>query len=284
MNPSTATLTRDLTRSEARRSAPLRDAWVIARRGLWHMRRHPEALADATLQPIMLVLVFAYVFGGAIAVPGGGNYKEFLLAGIFAQSVVFGGSIGVAIGIATDRTNGVTDRFRALPMARSALLAGRAVAHLLKALVPLALITACGLAIGWRIRGGIIDATTAYALLIVFAFAIIWIGVLVGSLVSSPDAVQGVSLAVVFPLTFIAGVFVPANTLPGVLRTFAEWNPVTTLTESLRTLFANPHNAATASDPWSLQHPIAYTLIACAAIIAICAPLAIRRYQQSIEH
>jgi ABC-2 type transport system permease protein len=268
---------------ETRRPSPLRDAWVVARRGLWHMRRHPEALADATLQPIMLVLVFAYVFGGAIAVPDGGNYREFLMAGIFAQSVVFGSSIGVAIGIATDRSNGAMDRFRSLPMARSALLAGHAVAHLLKAFLPMLLMTLCGLAIGWRIRGGIVDAALAYALLMVFAFAIIWIGVLVGSLVASPEAVQGVALVAMFPLTFVASVFVPADTLPGVLRTFAEWNPVTTLAESLRTLFGNPHDAATAADPWSLQHPIAYTLIACAAIITVCAPLAIHRFQRSIE-
>jgi ABC-type polysaccharide/polyol phosphate export permease len=167
-------------------------------------------------------------------------------------------------------------------MARGALLAGKAVAHLLKALVPMLLVTVCGLAIGWQIRGGIVDATAAYALLVVFAFAIIWIGVLIGSLVASPEAVQGVALVAMFPLMFLSSAFVPADTLPGILRTFAEWNPVTTLAESLRTLFGNPHNAATAADPWSLQHPIAYTLIACAAIIAVCAPLAIHRFQRSM--
>jgi ABC-2 type transport system permease protein len=138
------------------------------------------------------------------------------------------------------------------------------------------------LAIGWRIRDGIVDAAAAYALLIVFAFAMIWIGVLLGSLLASPESVQGVALVAMFPLMFLSSVFVPADTLPGVLRTFAEWNPVTTLAESLRTLFGNPHTAATAGDPWSLQHPIAYTLIACAAIIAVCAPLAIHRFQRSI--
>jgi ABC transporter DrrB family efflux protein len=274
---------RNLGSHGARRLSLLRDAWVIARRSLWRMRRHPEALADAALQPIMLVLVFAFVFGGAIAAPGGGNYKEFLMAGIFAQTVVFGSSIGVAIGIATDRTNGAIDRFRSLPMARGALLTGHAIAHLLKALLPMLLMTLCGLVIGWRIRGGIVDTATAYALLMVFAFAIIWIGVLVGSLVTAPESVQGVALVAMFPLTFIASVFVPAHTLPGVLQTFAEWNPVTTLAESLRTLFGNPHDAATAADPWSLQHPIAYTLIACAAIITVCAPLAIHRFQRSID-
>jgi ABC-2 type transport system permease protein len=268
---------------ETRRPSPLRDVWVIARRGLLHMRRHPEALADATLQPIMLVLVFAYVFGGAIAAPDGGNYKEFLMGGIFVQSIMFGSSLGVAATIAADRSNGAMDRFRSLPTARGALLAGHAVANLVKAFLPMILMTLCGLAIGWRIRGGIVDAAAAYALLIAFAFAMIWIGVLVGSVIATPEAVQGVALVAMFPLTFVASVFVPADTLPGVLRTFAEWNPVTTVAESLRALFGNPHNAAAAGDPWSLQHPIAYTLIACAAIIAVCAPLAVHRFRRSIE-
>jgi ABC-2 type transport system permease protein len=272
----------DVGTPETRRTSPLRDIWVVARRGLWHMRRHPEALADATLQPVMLVLVFAFVFGGAIATPGGGNYKEFLMGGIFAQAILFGSSLGVATTIAADRSNGAMDRFRSLPMARGALLGGHAVANLLKAFLPMLLMTLCGLAIGWRIRDGIVDAAAAYALLIVFAFAMIWIGVLLGSLLASPESVQGVALVAMFPLMFLSSVFVPADTLPGVLRTFAEWNPVTTLAESLRTLFGNPHTAATAGDPWSLQHPIAYTLIACAAIIAVCAPLAIHRFQRSI--
>jgi ABC-2 type transport system permease protein len=273
----------DVGTPETRRPSPLRDAWVVARRGLWHMRRQPEALADATLQPVMLVLVFAFVFGGAIAAPGGGSYKEFLMGGIFAQSILFGSSLGVAATIAADRSNGAMDRFRSLPMAPSALLAGHAVANLLKAFLPMLLMTLCGLAIGWQIRGGIVDAAAAYALLMVFAFAMIWVGVLVGSVIASPEAVQGVALVAMFPLMFLSSVFVPADTLPGVLRTFAEWNPVTTVAESLRILFGNPHAAATAADPWSLKHPIAYTLIACAAIIAACAPPAIRRFQRSIE-
>jgi ABC-2 type transport system permease protein len=196
---------------------------------------------------------------------------------------VFGSSIGVALGIATDRTSGAIDRFRSLPMARGGLLAGRAFAHLLEAFPPMLLVTVCGLAIGWQIHGGLLDATAAYALLLVFAFAIIWIGVLIGSLVGSPEAVQGVALVAMFPLMFLSSAFVPADTLPCVLRTFAEWNPVTTLAESLRTLFGNPHTTAAARDPWSLQHPIAYTLVACAAFIAVCTPLAIHRFQRSIE-
>ena len=266
---------------DTRRGSVLGDVWVIARRGLWHMRRQPEALADATFQPVMFVLLFAYVFGGAIAVPGGGDYKEFLMGGIFAQTIVFGGSFGVAIAIASDRTNGAMDRFRSLPMGRGAVLGGHAVANLLKALLPMVLMSVCGLIVGWRIRGGLLDAVAGYALLILFAFAMIWIGVLLGSMLSSPEAVQGVAFVAIFPLTFVASTFVPSDTLPGVLRTFAEWNPVTTLADSLRVLFGNPHTVTGADGPWSLQHPIAYTLICSAVIIVVCAPIAVQRFQRS---
>jgi ABC transporter DrrB family efflux protein len=272
----------DIGTPQSRTPSTLRDVWVIARRGLWHMRRQPEALADATFQPVMFVLLFAYVFGGAIAVPGEGDYKEFLMGGIFAQSIVFGGSFGVAMTIAADRTNGAMDRFRSLPIGRGAVLGGHAVANLLKAFLPMFLMSLCGLLIGWRIRGGFLDAAAAYGLLVVFAFAMIWIGVLLGSLLSSPEAVQGVAFVAIFPITFVASTFVPAATLPGVLRTFAEWNPVTTLAESLRILFGNPHEVAGAGDPWSMQHPIAYTLLTCALVIVVCAPLAVNRFQRSI--
>jgi ABC-2 type transport system permease protein len=270
------------TRPERRGSA-LGDAWVIARRGLWHMRRQPEALADATFQPVMFVLLFAYVFGGAISVPGGGDYKEFLMGGIFAQTIVFGASFGVAMGIAADRTNGAMDRFRSLPMARGAVLAGHAIANLLKTVLPIVLMSICGLIVGWRIRSGVLDAMAGYAILVAFAFAMIWIGVLLGSMLSSPEAVQGVAFVAIFPLTFIASTFVPTSTLPGVLRTFAEWNPVSSLANALRVLFGNPHDPAGAGDPWPLHHPVAYTLICSAVIVAVCAPLAIARFQKSIS-
>ena len=263
-------------------STLLSDVWVIARRGLWHMRRQPEALADATIQPVVFVLLFAYVFGGAIGVPGGGEYKEFLMGGIFAQTIVFGGSFGVAMALAADRSNGAIDRLRSLPVARGAVLSGHAVANLLKTLLPMLLMSLCGLAIGWRIRGGVGDAVAAYALMMVFAFAMIWIGVLLGSMLATPEAVQGVAFVAIFPLTFVASTFVPTETLPGVLRTFAEWNPVSALANALRVLFDNPVTQAGAGDAWPLRHPVAYTLIASLAIIAVAAPLAIRAYQRSI--
>jgi ABC-2 type transport system permease protein len=259
----------------------LHDAWVIARRGLIHMKRQPQALADATIQPIMFVLLFAYVFGGAIDVPGGGSYREFLMGGIFAQTIVFI-AMGVGMSIAFDRTNKAVDRFRALPISQGAVLGGHAIANLIKSIIPITLMSLCGLLIGWRIRSGLADAVVGYALLIGFALAMIWVGVLIGSFVSTPEAVQGIGFAIIFPITFIASTFVPTESMPGVLRTIAEWNPVTTLSNAARIQFGNPTAATAPGDPWSIAHPLAYSVIWMVVIVALCAPLAMRAYRRSI--
>lgn len=261
----------------------LSDVWVVTRRGLVHMRREPESLADATFQPVMFVLLFAYVFGGAIGIPGGGDYKEFLMGGIFAQSIVFGGTFGVGVAIASDRKNGAMDRFRSLPMARGAVLAGHAAASLLKQLLPIVLMSLCGLIIGWTIRTSVFDALAAYGLMVLFSFAMIWVGVLIGSSLSSVEAVQGISFVAIFPLTFLASTFVPTSTLPEPLRTFAEWNPVTALAGSLRKLFGNPGTAVQPGASWPVEHPVPYALICALAIIAVCAPLAVSRFEKSIK-
>ena len=259
----------------------LHDTWVIARRGLVHMKRQPEALADATIQPIMFVLLFAYVFGGAISVPAGGNYREFLMGGIFAQTIVFT-AFGVAMSLAYDRKNQAVDRFRALPIARGAVLGGHAVANLIKAVLPIVLMSLCGLAIGWRIRDGLVSALLGYLLLFAFAFAMIWVGILLGSVVATPEGVQGIGFAVIFPVTFMASTFVPTETMPGFLQTIAEWNPVTTLSNAARELFGNPSTVAGPDAPWSIAHPIEYSIIWTIGIFLVCAPLAVRAYQRSV--
>jgi ABC-2 type transport system permease protein len=259
----------------------IHDTWVLARRGLVHMKRQPEALADATIQPIVFVLLFAYVFGGAVDVPGGGSYREFLMGGIFAQTIVFV-AFGVAMSIAYDRKNQAVDRFRALPMAKGAVLGGHAVANLFKSLLPIAIMSLCGLAIGWRIRDGLAAAALGYLLLIAFAFAMIWVGVLLGSVVSTPEGVQGIAFGALFPITFLASTFVPTESMPGVVRTIAEWNPVTTLSDAVRVQFGNPISPASPGDPWSVAHPMAYSIIWIVAIILVCAPLAVRAYQRSV--
>ncbi|HEY8199759.1 MAG TPA: ABC transporter permease [Actinomycetota bacterium] len=265
---------------EGHRSRPLHDSWVIARRGLIHMKRQPEALSDATIQPIMFVLLFAYVFGGAIGVTGG-PYREFLMGGIIAQSIVFT-AFGVALSIANDRKNQAIDRFRSLPIAKGAVLGGHAMANLLKALLPITLMSLCGLAIGWRIRTDVVHALLGYLLLIGFACAMIWVGILLGSVVRTPEGVQGVGFGLLFPLTFVASTFVPIDKMPAVLRRIAAWNPVTTLADAVRVLFGNPNTRPTPADPWSIQHPIAYSVMWIVAIVVICAPLAVRAYQRSI--
>ena len=257
------------------------DSLVIARRGLVHLKRQPEALSDATIQPIMFVLLFAYVFGGAIDIPGGGNYREFLMGGIFAQTIVFS-AFGVAMALANDRKNQVVDRFRSLPISTGAILGGHALTNLVKAMLPITLMSLCGLAIGWRLRSGIADALLGYLLLVAFAFAMIWIGVLLGSLVATPEGVQGIAFGVLFPITFIASTFVPTATMPGVLRTIAEWNPVTTLSDAARIQFGNPNTPPAPGDPWSIAHPLAYSWIWIIGIIVVCAPIAVRIYKRSI--
>ncbi len=265
----------------------LHDVWVIARRGLLHMRRQPEQLSDATIQPIMFVVMFAYVFGGAIAIPGTDTgssqaYREFLMGGIMAQTLVFT-AFGVALSIANDRKNQAVDRFRSLPIANGAVLGGHAVASVIKALLPIALMSITGYIIGWRIRGTLLETLGAYALMIAFAFAMIWIGVLLGSLASTPEGVNGIAFVVLFPLTFVASTFVPLSSMPEPLQTIAAWNPITTLADALRDLFGNPNTPIEPGDPWSISNPILYTWIWIIAIVVICAPLAVRVYKRSVE-
>lgn len=262
-------------------NAFVRSTWVIARRSLLHMRRHPEALADATIQPIMFVLLFAFVFGGAIGVPGHGSYREFLMGGIFAQTLVFS-AFGVALSLATDRTNGAMDRFHSLPIPRSSVLAGHAVANLLRSLLPITLMSLAGLAVGWRIHSGVADAVGGYALMIAFAFAMIWVGVMLASLTGTPEAVQGIAFVVLFPLTFIASTFVPTGTLPVVLKQIAEWNPTSAIANALRHLYGNPLGT-TAHVAWPLAHAVAYSLLWIGAIVFVCAPLSVRLYQRSLR-
>ena len=155
-------------------------------------------------------------------------------------------------------------------------------ANLLKALLPIVLMSLTGLVVGWRINSGAIDALHGYLLMIAFSFAMIWIGVLLGSVVGTPEGVTGIAFAVLFPITFIASTFVPTSTMPGVLRTFAEWNPISSLATGLREQFGNPGTEIVGSAPWPVPHPVPYTLIWIVGITIVCAPLAIRAYQRSI--
>jgi ABC-2 type transport system permease protein len=259
------------------------DAAVVAKRNLIKIKRVPDLLVFTTLSPIMFVLLFAYVFGGAIDTQGGGSgYREFLIAGIFAQTVVFGATITGA-GLAEDVKKGIVDRFRSLPMAPSAVLTGRTLSDVVNNVIVLVVMSLTGLLVGWRIRTSFLDALLGFVLLLVFAYAISWVMAWVGLLVPSPEVVNNASFIVIFPLTFVANTFVPLSTLPGPLRAFAEWNPVSAVTQAARNLFGNPNPdpTAPASGAWALEHPELYTLIWAAAVLVVFVPLANAQYRRA---
>jgi ABC-2 type transport system permease protein len=256
----------------------LADGWVVAQRNLTHIRHVPEKLLDVTLQPLMFVLLFAYVFGGAIHVAGGGDYKEFLMAGIFVQTMTFT-FMGAGMSMAEDLQQGVVDRFRALPMARSAVLSGRVIADFAAALIGLCVLVGSGLLIGWGIHTDVLHAAAGFGILLLFTFAMLWVGTLVGMVVRTPDAVQGLSFVILFPLTFLANTFVPTEGMDKAIRTLADYNPVSAVVAALRKLFGNP-TAVTDNAPWVLQHPAITAVGWSLAILAVTVPLAIRRYQR----
>jgi ABC transporter DrrB family efflux protein len=252
------------------------DSLALARRNLEHVRQIPEKLLDVTLQPIMFVLLFAYVFGNVIHVPGG-SYREYIIGGVLVQTLAFG-IMGPATSIATDLTEGIVDRFRSLPMSRSAYLLGHLIAEMASITVGIVVLSLSGLVVGWRIHTDLPHAIAGYALLLLFAFAMLWLGTLLGILVRSPDAAQGVVFIAVFPLTFLANTFVPLAGLPKVLREFASYNPISAVVAAARTLFGNPV-ATPANASWPLEHPVLSAFGWCVVIIAIAAPLTILRYR-----
>jgi ABC transporter DrrB family efflux protein len=257
----------------------LADGVAVARRNVIRIRRVPEILFAVAITPLIFVALFAYVFGGSIDIPGG-SYREFLIGGTFAQILVFGATFTGA-GLAEDMQKGIIDRFRSLPMSRSAVVFGRTASDVIYNVVSLFVMSIAGLLVGWRIHNGIWNATLAFALLLLFAYAISWVMAYVGLVVPSPEVVNNASFMVIFPLTFIANTFVPAENLPTVFRIFAEWNPVSAVTQSARELFGNIPVGTPEPEVWSLQNPMLYTLIWVVIIIGVFAPLAVRRYRKA---
>ncbi len=257
------------------------DAHVVAKRNVIKIKRVPDLLVFTTLSPIMFVLLFAYVFGGAIAIEGGGSaYREYLIAGIFAQTVVFGSTI-TGVALAEDVKKGIIDRFRSLPMAPSAVLAGRTLSDVVNNVIVLVVMSLTGLIVGWRIRTSVPEAVLGFVLLLVFAYAISWIMAWIGMLAPSPEVVNNASFVVIFPLTFIANTFVPLESLPGPLQTFAEWNPVSAVTQAARELFGNIPPGTPEPTAWPLQNPVIYTLLWALAILAVFFPVANAQYRVS---
>jgi ABC-type multidrug transport system permease subunit len=258
----------------------LRDGYILMWRNLKRIPRIPELAIFAVLQSIMFVLLFAFVFGGAIPIAGG-NYREYLMPGIFAQTIIFA-SATVSVGMAADMSQGIIDRFRSLPMARSAVLTGRTMAEVVYQGGILIVLMLSGLAVGWGVHTGILEFLAGVGLLLLFAFAMAWVGVWLGLSVPTVEVAQQVGFTVLFPITFISNVFVPVQTLPDFLRPVAEWNPTSTLTAATRLLWGNP----TAADPrlpaatgFPAEQPILLTLLWVVVILAVFIPLSGRKYR-----
>jgi ABC-2 type transport system permease protein len=264
------------------RTGPLKaltDGATVARRNLIKIKRVPDLLVFTTMSPIMFILLFAYVFGSQITVPGI-NYREFLIPGIFAQTVIFGATI-TGSGMAEDIQKGIIDRFRSLPMSRSAVLVGRTGSDVLNNVITIVIMSLTGLLVGWRIRTSVGDAIGGFVLLLAFAYAISWMMALVGLLVPSPEVVNNASFMLIFPLTFIANTFVPTNKFPSGLKAIANWNPVSSVTQASRDLFGNTSSKFPPPHAWSMQHPVLYTLGWIVLILLVFVPLSIRQYKRA---
>ena len=256
----------------------LRASATVVWRNLIHIKRMPEMLMDVTVQSIMFVLLFAYVFGGSIDPPGDIPYKEFLLPGIMAQTMIFSSAV-VAMGLTNDLQKGIVDRLKSLPISRSSVLVGRSISSLIHSSIGIAVMGVTGLLIGWRIREGVVNGILAFVLLLLFGFAMIWLGIWVGSIMRTVEAVQGFMFTVMFPLTFVANTFAPTATMPTWLRLLAEWNPVSALTQSLRELWGNAPQAPS-SAAWPLQHAEITTIVWSILITAVFAPLAVAAFRR----
>jgi len=256
----------------------LSDGWITTRRNLIKIKRVPDILVFTTLQPIMFVLLFSYVYEGVIDIPGS-SYKEFIMAGIFAQTVVFGSTYSGS-AMAQDLKDGIIDRFRTLPMSPSAVLVGRTNGDLLINTISMAVMMATGFVVGWRIRSSLLEALAAVALLLFFAYALSWVMAFLGMSVRSPEVINNVSFLVLFPITFLSNAFVPSDSLPAPLQAFAELNPVSALVQAARNLFGNTPAQAPVPDVWTLQNPEITVLIGIAVVLVVFVPLSIRKFEQ----
>ncbi len=252
------------------------DGFAVAERNVIKIKRVPEILVSVVASPLVIVILFGYAFGSAIDLPGG-SYREFVVGGVFSMTVTFG-AMFTGAGIADDMHKGIIDRFRSLPMARSALVFGRTASDVIYNAASLVVIALAGLAIGWRAHNGVIDTAFGFGLLLLFAYALSWMMAYVGLVVPTVEVINNASMIVIFPLTFLADTFVPSENFPTPLRIFAEWNPVSAVTRAVRELFGNIPSGLPEPRAWSMQNPVLYTLIWVAIIIAVFAPLAVRRY------
>ncbi|MEV6016838.1 MULTISPECIES: ABC transporter permease [unclassified Streptomyces] len=263
----------------------IRDSLVIARRNLIRMSRIPEMVIFGLIQPIMFVVLFTYVFGGSMKIGGSTSataYTNFLMAGIFAQTVTFA-TAGAGAGIADDMHKGLIDRFRSLPMARGAVLTGRTLADLVQTALTLLVLAVVAVLVGWRVGS---DGSTnafrvlgAFGLLLLLGYAFTWIGALIGLSVRTPEAATSGGLIWLFPVTFISNAFVDTSNMTPWLRHVADWNPFSATVQACRVLFANP--GVSTSDAWPMQHPVWASVIYSVLIVVIFRTLAVRKYRSA---
>ncbi|MEV0601327.1 ABC transporter permease [Streptomyces sp. NPDC050315] len=264
----------------------VRDSLVVAQRNLIRMLRIPEVVIFGLVQPIMFVVLFSYVFGGAIQLPGQQGpidpeqYRAFLMAGIFAQTVTFA-TAGAGAGIADDMHKGLIDRFRSLPMARGAVLTGRTLADLVQTALTLVVIAGVALIIGWRTHENFGKVLAGFGLLLLLGYAFSWIGALIGLSVRTPEAATSGGLIWLFPLTFVSNAFVPSDSMPTFLRHLAEWNPFSATVQAARDLFGNLPPGYPVPDAWPMQHPVLASVLWSVVIIAVFRTLAVRKYRSA---
>ncbi|MEV4614459.1 ABC transporter permease [Kitasatospora sp. NPDC049258] len=264
-------------------AAMAHDSWVVAKRNLRRMTRIPEIVVFGLMQPVMFVLLFSYVMGGAIQIPGttasSSTYTQFLMAGIFAQTVTFAVA-GASAGIAEDMTKGLVDRFRSLPMTRSAVLVGRTLADLVQTAFTLLVLAMVALLVGWRIHEGFPKALAAFGLLLLLGYAFSWIGALIGLSVRSPEAATSAGLIWLFPLTFVSNAFVPVSSMPGWLQPIAYWNPFSATVQACRELFGN--QVGPTPDTWPMQNAILVSVLWSLVIMAVFSWLSVRKYRSAV--
>jgi ABC-2 type transport system permease protein len=253
----------------------LTDAATSTRRFLLRSVRQPDIVVGSILMPIIFVLLFGYVFGSSIHLPGG-NYRAYLMSGLFAQSTLFS-SAAVAVAVATDMAEGVIDRFKVLPIARSSVLIGRTVSTVIVGLPSLAVMISCALAVGWRAENGFGDAVVGFALLSLFGFTMGWAGAVIGMYAKSPQAADALSMVPSLLLGFVSNVFVNTANMPAWLRAFANWNPMSAVVSASRALFGNSQGVPV-PHVWPLQHPVITTLAMSVVLLGVMVPVAVRRY------
>ncbi|MFZ3499965.1 ABC transporter permease [Streptomyces sp. 5.8] len=259
----------------------INDSLVMAKRNLIRMSRIPEMVIFGLIQPIMFVVLFSYVFGGSMMIGGStsaSDYRNFLMAGIFAQTVTFA-TAGAGAGIADDMHKGLIDRFRSLPMARGAVLTGRTLADLVQTALTMVVLAIVALLVGWRIHEGVPKALAGFLLLLLLGYAFSWIGALIGLSVRTPEAATSGGLIWLFPVTFISNAFVPTENMAGWLQPIAEWNPFSATVQACRELFGNP--GVSPSDAWPMQHPVWASLLWSVVIIVVFRTLAVRKYRSA---